>query len=424
MKFRKSNAWIVETEHTIPVMREVDVLVAGGGPAGMCAALAAARTGARTMLVERYGCLGGIWTAGLVNPLFEYANKGAILADLVTALKTAGGWGGLWNMCFDGEQMKLLLDRMALEAGIDVLMHTLIVESLVEDGVVRGVVVENKNGRGAILARVTIDCTGDGDVAARAGASFGKGRSNDGLTQSMTLMFRVGGVKFQQKDASDLYSVIRQFAPEEAAGLTHNKPWIINLPRPGEAVVQMTHMLRMDGTRAEDLTAASMEGRRQVARAMEIFRKCASRLGDVYLIETAMQIGVRETRRIIGDYVITEDDLVTGRTFEDGMVTASFGIDIHSPDSADQIVRPVKPYWIPYRSQLPNGLEQILTAGRCISGTHEAHAAYRVTGTCAAMGHVAGTAAAMSVCAGVSPRKLPIDALKAVLAEQGLVCLP
>lgn len=420
MELKLDRDAVVEPERRIQVAADVDVLVAGGGPAGICAALAAARTGARTMVVEHYGFLGGMWTAGLLNPLFEVNNKGAILADLIRRIKQAGGWGGLWDICFDTETMKFQLDRMMEEAGVRVLLYSTVVDTLCAGNVVRGVVVENKSGRSALLAKVVVDCTGDGDVAFRAGATFEKGRRDDGLMQPMTLMFRIAGVDFTQKNADELYQIFSELVPAEAKKLPYRNPWVIHLPEKGEAVVMMTHMHRRDGTRAEDLTAASVEGRRQVQEALAIFRKCSRFGASVRLLDTAAQIGVRETRRIVGDYTINEEDLLSAQKFPDGLVTGQFPLDIHSPDSADQFAKVLKaPYWIPFRCQLPKGLDGILTAGRCISGTHEAHSSYRVTGICAGLGHVAGTAAALAVAQKCAPRNLDIGVLKRMLGGQG-----
>jgi hypothetical protein len=421
MHFREEAGGIIEPERHLPLRRETDVLVAGGGPAGICAALAAARTGARTVLIEHYGFLGGMWTAGLLNPLFEIKNKGAILADLIRRLKNAGGWGGMWDLCFDTETMKFQLDRMAAEAGVETLLYATVVETLTAGDVVRGLVVESKSGREALLAKVVIDCTGDGDATARAGASFEQGRSADGLTQPMTLMFQLSGVHYQQANDKALFQIFREFAPEEAKQLPYNRPWAIHLPQAGDAAVMMTHIHRRDGTNAEDLTAASVEGRRQVQEALALFRRCAPKFGDsVRLTATGAQIGVRETRRILGDYVLTKEDLSSARHFPDGLVSGQFPLDIHSPDSAEQFAEVLKkPYWIPYRCQLPKGLDGILTAGRCISGTHEAHASYRVTGICAGLGHAAGTAAALACRQKCTPRNLDLTLLKNTLQEQG-----
>ena len=422
--------YVTEAARRTPVVAEVDVLVAGGGPAGVGAALSAARAGATAMLVERYGCLGGLWTSGLVNPLFDHANKGGILRELIGELKARGCWrddplrpGFLTT--FDIEQMKCLLDERMAEAGVEVLFGAWVADAIVEGGRVRGVLVESKPGRGAILAKVVVDCTGDGDAAARAGAPFEKGRPEDGLMQPLTLMFRLSGCDFVQRDSGHLRELMERVAGERGVELPpFVRPWIIPLPTPGDAVVQLVHVYGVDAADARQLSAAYVAGRREARHVFEEIFRHIPELGDVRLVQTAEQMGVRETRRIMGGYVVSLDDLTEGRRHADGICTATFGIDIHPirPADRDHAKMPrVKPYHIPYRSLVPRGIEGLLVAGRCISGTHEAHASYRVTGNCVAMGEAAGLAAAWCAAQGTPPRTLDGARLRHALQEQGTI---
>jgi hypothetical protein len=203
--------------------------------------------------------------------------------------------------------------------------------------------------------------------------------------------------------------------------LAFERPWAIHLPNPGEVVVQLVHVRGVDATDARDLTRAEIEGRRQTRAVVEFLTQNVPEFDGAYLIETAAQIGIRETRRILGDYVLSLEDLQAARKFDDGIATVSFGVDIHDPVGKSQVGGPITGvYDIPYRCLVPRNVEGLLVAGRCISGTHEAHASYRVKGPCLAMGQAAGTSAALSVRGGVHPRELDAGALREELRRQGV----
>lgn len=416
---------IREPENEVPIYAEVDVLVVGGGPAGVGASLAAARSGMRTLLVERYGCLGGIWTAGLLNPYFDAAEKGGIATEIIDRLhrydndSAVQEWHGTSMIAnvFNYESMKYVLDSMAHEAGVRCLLYTHAVGTIMEENRVRGVVVENKSGRAAILATVVIDSTGDGDVAYHAGCQYELGRTSDGLLQPMTLQFKVAG--FEWPD--DKYHVLRKFnRPEDIAEIPFAKFAAVPVPgEPATTAIMWTHIHDTDGTNADDLTYAVTEGRRQVHQAMRLLRSASEVLGAGVLTETAMQVGVRETRRIIGEYYLELDDVVEGRTFDDGICRVTFNVDIHVPGGVELKATPVKPYEIPYRCLVPKEVDQLLVAGRCISGSHEAHGSYRVTGNCVAMGQAAGVAAGRAVVEGTHVREVDGANVRKLLQASG-----
>ena len=417
---------IIEETLRTRVEGEYDVIVAGGGPAGIGAALAAARNGAKTLLVEHFSCLGGMWTSGLVNPLFDYRNKGGIvqeIVDRINAAKMNDHSGDMYT--FDMEYMKLVLDRLMREAEVDVLFHTNFASPVMEGNRIVGITVENKGGRSAYLGKRIIDCTGDGDVSARAGVPYRVGRPIDNACQPMTLMFKISQMDYVQrypnpmKQNTDLYWVMR--AGLDAHGVkdydfNFERPCLLKLPGLHTGVLQMTHMRGYSGTDPRDLSRAEMEGRERVWEAIDFFRTYCPEFKNVQLDQTAAMIGIRESRHIEGEYCLTLEDMQAGRRFEDGFATCCFGVDIHQPDGKGQEGCPIRPYQIPYRCLVPLKAENLLVAGRCISGSYEAHASFRVTGDCVAMGQAAGTAAAMSIREGVTPRQL--DGRKVALAME------
>lgn len=293
--------------------------------------------------------------------------------------------------------------------------------------------IESKAGREAVLADVVIDATGDGDIAARAGCRYELGRPEDGLLQPMTLMFEVRGVEgFSMDDSRPLYDAMARAIREHALDFTlpfprvKYAPWIIHTPRPGTADVQLTHVYRMNSLDPADLTAATVQARRMAHQAAEVLRRVPG-LQKLELTHTAAHIGVREARRIRGRYRLEMADLVAGREFEDAVATCTFVVDVHhpdlTPDLKDTPPPRTRPFEIPYRCLLAADVDRLLLAGRLISGSHEAHGAYRQTGTAMATGQAAGLAAAWAARKGCSPADVDGRKLKEVLKDRGAVFL-
>lgn len=440
----------------LAITAETEVLVVGAGPAGLGAAIAAARNGSRTLLLERYGFLGGNLTAGLVGPcMTSYSLDGSqqlikgIFEEFVLRMERAGGAlhpskiGAGTEYCgfivyghdkvtpFNPETAKDVALEMCQEAGVDLLLHTFVADTLVEDNAVTGVVIANKSGLSAVRAEITIDCSADADVAARAGVPIHQGRDEDGLTQPMTLFFRVANVDDQvvrdyvAAHPDDYRPFASLVAEARAAGefsIPRKGVGLYRTLEPGVWRINTTRIHRMDGTNAADLTRAEVEGRRQVKELLRFFRKWLPGFEQCVLLDTAANIGVRETRRIVGEYTLTQDDLATGREFSDVIALAGYPVDIHSPTDdgggANDTYPTANVYQIPYRTLVPANVENLLVAGRSISATHEAMGATRVMPPAFAMGEAAGTAAALALEHHVAPRQVDITALQRSLLRQ------
>ena len=403
-----------------PVAGEFDVLVAGAGPAGCAAAVSAAREGLSVALLERAPGVGGMFTAGLVTPLFDAQNKTGFAAELRDEMKARGNLGGMWDICFQPEGVALLLEEKLASAGVRLFGGTWAARTLTEGSRVRGVVAESKKGRAAYLAKTVIDCTGDGDLCASAGVPFDYGDEN-GNCQACTLMFTVTGTDFKQSKPDELASLLNAAAKQHGMDYVcpFNNPYMIDLPGTSLRIVQLTHM-KSAALDPEQSARALAEGRRQVYDTLRVLRLVPG-FEHVELVQTASMLGIRESRRIHGKYTLTADDAVRGAVFADGVTKAAFGIDIHPHAGGVQVVKSVKPYEIPLRAMLAKGFDNLMMAGRCISGEHEVMASYRVTGDCLAMGDACGVAAAESLKRGIALDKLPI---KQLLTERyGGICV-
>ena len=417
---------ILEPAREIPVLDDVDVLVAGGGPAGMIAAVAAARTGARTFLVEQNGFLGGNLTAGSVLNIRSFTDGrkqvvGGFAADFADRLRTMGGTtqtpGEGGYVRHDPEVTKFVAQEMVLEAGVNMLLHTQVAATLAEGDQLQGIIIENKSGRSAIRARVTVDATGDGDVFARAGAAFHK---SDGELQPMTLVFMIAGAD-RWPDGLDEETRQRVAMEVEADTFPVKKGvTLFALARQGEYYANTTRIAG-DCSDAWDLTRGEVEGLRQVESIMDWLRHNAPGFENARLLSTAPSVGTRESRRLAGVYELTREDVLSYRHFEDDILHCHYYIDIHNPGKGNVALRlePGRNYGIPYRCLIPCKLDGLLVAGRCISATHEAIGSARVMALCMGMGHAAGTAAALAARNGIAPRDLDAALLRDTLRQQG-----
>ena len=428
-----------EKARTIPVAAQVDVLVLGAGPAGVAAAISAAREGASTMLVEQTGDVGGIATAGLMSH-WTGNTQGGIYEEILDrsadlATDADYGFNGSPRQIINPERLKTVLLEMLDEAGVQLLLYTFVSAPIMaEDTQVGGAIVENKTGRQAILAKVVIDCTGDGDLAARSGAAYTKGRETDGSMQPISIMFKVGGVDYSQavfpgkfEDYIQIPAGEIQALGKAALPFPAGHVLLYRTSLPGVVTCNMTNCIGVDGTKTEDLVQATRVCRSQMDSIIQFLRSTVPGYENCYLLSSASLIGVRETRHFKGVKTITEEDIRSSRIFDDWAVTyASFNFDVHNMSgngldaTGAQDAFTATYYTIPYGCLVPETIDGLLLAGRDISGTHMAHANYRVMPICANMGQAAGIAAAICVKNGIQPRDVDVKLLQKRLLEHGV----
>ena len=427
----------LEYSSSIPVKGDYDVIVAGAGPAGICAAVSAARKGAKVALAERYGVVGGNLTAGYVGPILGMVGPGTMRDELVRLLGVGNNdMIGRTAVAHDFEKAKLVLSEfIAQEKNIDVYLQTTVFDVIREGEKVKGLVLASNEGKFAITGKTTIDCTGDGSVSHLAGAEIMKGRE-DGLMQPVSLEFTIGGVDESRAivcigDIDDVRLGDERFLDfcrrKASEGAIPEKIAAVRLHptvTPGERQVNTTQVNGVDSTDVGQLFPCDLELRRQIETLVDFFHKYLPGYGNCYVKSSGTTAGVRESRRVMGDYVITAEELAAGCRFDDVIVhKAEFLVDIHNPSGAGQAeakIQYVIPYDLPYRCFVPRGLDGLYVAGRCISGTHRAHASYRVMSICMAMGEAVGTAAALCALKGCTPRSLDVHELQRTLMDKGI----
>ena len=394
-----------EPARSLPVAAHYDVIVCGGGPAGVAAALSAARAGARTALVEAQGCLGGVWTSGLLSIILDGQNKPGLMREIRQRLHEMDAIREDRDI-YQAEAMKVALEAMCEEAGVDVRLYSRLTAAGVEGRMLRHVVLEAKEGRFALEGRCFVDATGDGDLGALAGCGFDFGRATDGLTQPMTLMALITHLPASlleaplARDRNSCMDKGEFLAKLKGIGVSpsYTKPSLFLLPG-GIGALMINHVYEKSGLSSRDLTRASIDARREVNEIVRNMRRLSEEWSRVTLVATAAHIGVREGRRIHGDYQVNVKDVGAGRRFADGIARVTFPVDVHSVRQADgggygEDHAPCLPYDIPLRALVARDRDNLFLAGRCISGDFHAHASYRVTGNAVITGEAAGRAAA------------------------------
>jgi len=454
---------IREPAREIPVVHDVDVVVCGGGPGGFPAAIAAARHGARTVLIERHGFMGGLATAGLVAPILGHTADDSSIpivegilreaAERMHALGCAPAWEETlpsWGILFDAEALKVVIDEMCAEAGVIVMLHTMVCDVVRGDERIEAVIIENKTGRQAIKGKLFIDATGDADVAARGGARTTYGRPFDGRGESMGSFFHLGGIpELSAERQAELQEQI-QHEMEDGRFHFYNAGFLRCCAHHKDHTSANMTRYGGDATDAATLSQAEGQVRQDVWELVRYLRANVPEFKDAYVQQTSPQVGPRETRQIVGPYRFSGEDLVAGRKFKDGVARGSWWIDIHCPlgnttpvhlCTSDCPMGAECPYWaaenesmfrsnklhppkgdwydIPYRCLLSVDVPNLLASGRCISATHEGMAGARVMATCIAIGQAAGTAAALAVSQGVDPGALDVAAIQETLRQDG-----
>lgn len=417
------------TKH-LKSINHYDVIVCGGGPSGVAAALVSARNGAKTLLIERYGFCGGMATAALVNPWagHEYTDpetgkQGSLIAgifkEIVVGLSEKGGYGTpLSPSAFDEELLKHIYDVKLLEADVHVRYHSYLSSVQMQDEKIASIEVISKGGAERFSADIFIDCSGDGDMAALAGVPFTVGREKDGLTQAMTVSFRMANVDKKEMLATGHLKKARglvepYFQEALSSGKLHY-PYrdfihFYDYPREGILHFNQTRITKVSGLSAGDLSNAEMEGRRQAFLIGGWLIQNVPYFKNAFIEKVACQIGVRETRHIHGVYTMTKKDIVDSAKFEDGITRSRYFIDIHNPAGAKDVHQkkgekgtvkssfspaPGDYYEVPFRSLITPDCPNIIVACRALSATHTAQAAIRVMATMHGLGEAAGIAAA------------------------------
>jgi hypothetical protein len=436
---------IEEPARQVPIYGEYDVAVLGGGPAGIAAAVAAARAGRRTLLIERYGFLGGMGTAaGVTNFCGLHANVHGemhrvvqgIASELLDRIDGLGGLnaphlilGKILAQAYDTAAYKIAADDLLAHHKVDILFHALGAGVVMDDNRrIHALMVETKAGRQAVRANIFIDCSGDGDLAAWAGAPFEVG-DNNGHMLYPSMMFRLNGIDHEK--AGDAWRTIPAMMEQAEAAGTHKFPRKGAIVRPQKSQIEwrvnFTQLARKDGSAVnglepDELTRGEIEGRQQAAKAFEFLRTVPG-FEKSYIVDLPPQLGIRETRRVVGGYMLSGEDVLGCASFDDSIGVNGWPMEQHV---AGDVVFKFPPIpqsrgfnELPYRMLVPEGVHNLLMAGRCASMTHDGQSAARVSGACFAMGEAAGSAAALALSGNTIPRDIAVEKLQQTLKEQG-----
>jgi hypothetical protein len=435
---------ITEPARQIPLYGEYDVIVLGGGPAGIAACVAAARAGRRTLLIERYGFLGGMGTAaGVTNFCGLHANVcgemhrvvQGVASELLARIDRLGGLnaphlvlGKILAQAYDTAAYKIAADDLLGAHKVDILFHALGAGVVMHDAKrINALMVETKAGRQAVAADIFIDCSGDGDLAAWAGAPFEVG-DNEGHMLYPSMMFRLNGIDPQK--AGEAWRTIPALM-EEAEARGHKFPRKGAIVRPQKSQIEwrvnFTQLKRQDGSainglEPDDLTRGEIDGRRQAIQAFEFLRTVPG-FENSYIVDLPPQLGIRETRRIVGGHMLSGADVLSCASFEDSIGVNGWPIEAHV---AGDVIFKFPPIpgsrgfnELPYRMLVPEGIDNLLIAGRCASMTHDGQSAARVSGACFVMGEAAGSAAALALSGNTPPRDIAVEKLQQALQQQG-----
>lgn len=425
-------------EYTAKIVREkdYDVIVAGSGPAGIGAAVNAGRNGAKVLLIESAGRVGGISTSGLMSHFTGTVGNGTYHEVLRRAADKNYFDKGVITTNIDPEMLTITYLEMLEEANVDLILYTSVCDAVVENGRILGVICHNKGGFSRYNAKVVIDATGDGDVAAKAGVPFVLGRESDGRMQPATLMFKIGGVDMDRAvlppsfettvdtPKGELQSLAKLKLPSPAGHVLLYRSTI-----PGIVTCNMTNATGIDGTSAEDMTKAELVCRKQIDPIVRFLREYAPGYEHCYAISAASLIGIRETRHFKGIKVLTEEDIAQARQFDDAVVYGAwFNFDVHNlsgsgldETGAQEKFSQKNGYTIPYGCMVPVEIDGLLLSGRNISGTHMAHSNFRAMPICMGIGEACGIAASIAVKKGIELRDVDPKEISSTLSPKSVL---
>lgn len=407
---------------------KTDVVVIGSGSSGAVAAITTALEGAKALLVERYGFMGGISTQAL-ETFYGFYTPGEVpkkvvggVPDMVvdelmrreTALLRPNAYGAGQGITYDPDTLKVVWETLAQDVGVNILYHTLVVNTLMDDERITGVIAVGKGGFISIETGIVIDASGDADIAAAAGVPYES--AEDGPVQSLTTTFRLLNVdvKRARRAKNDKLHALMADAIEQGYALPQRERSVHITLVGGVMATNMTRVGEVDATNPEQLTPAEVAGRKQAMEYARFLTDMVAGYENAILAGFSNQIGVRESRRIFGEYRLTRDDVISARRFDDGIVQCGAPIEDHHAgiDTEWEFLPEGSTYHIPYRSLVPQVVDNLLIVGRCLSAEHDAHASGRSMGQCIAMGQAAGTAAAIALETKLTPRAVPIDSLQ------------
>lgn len=412
-----------------------NIVVVGGGFSGCAAAISVARRGAKVLLIEKSNALGGAANTCLVNPFMRYRTKingktvdlsKGIFKEITDELERMGGFyqkkTALETNVFNEEYLKLILNRMVIKAGADILLRSYLTDVQSEEEYIRSVRIANKTGYMDIEADCFIDCTGDADLAYLAGCPFHLGREDDHLCQPMTLCFRLGNVNIEKyvEEKPKINPLYQEFRKSGKIKNIRENVLIFRNVSKNVLHFNSTRIVKLNPTDAIDITKAEIEAREQVFELFDFLRQNFEAFKESEILFTAPEIGVRESRMIDGKYILTQEDLISCVHFEDSVALGNYDIDIHNPEGSGTsyyFFKDGEYYSIPYRCLIPQKVNNLLVAGRCISATHEAQAAIRIMPIVCCLGEAAGNAAAIAVSDRVSPGNVDIKKLHKALAD-------
>lgn len=444
--------------------KNYDVLIVGGGPSGIIAAKAASDSGKKVCLIERSGYLGGCNTKSLVVPLMTFhAGEKQIIKgyaeEFIQRIKAEDGTIGHITdplgvaatiTPIDTEIYKYVSQEYLLEAGIEILYYTEVIDINSKNNIIESIIVKTRSGFYKVKAKYYIDATGEGDIAYLAGCDMKVGRSSDGKCQPMTMMFKVNNVdiekiiKYSDENPSEFvihpnikslsqvkriaisgfFSKIKEATENKDFNINRDRVLFFELNERGEVAINMSRVIDKKSTEGFELSEANIEGRRQIIEIFRFLKKYIPGFENARIIQSADEIGVRESRRVVGLYEVNENDIVLGRIFKDTVALGSWPIDIHDPEGKNLVIKEMKfgdYYGIPYRSLIPKDIDNLLVTGRAISCTHEALASIRVSPICMALGHAAGIATKLALLDDILYKDIDIEKLKIELKSSNQI---